>query len=485
MTRHIAVKEIVAPASLPDVYRKKSPDMEVDMRIGSGRKQRVVIIGAGFSGLWAAKRLSRSDAAGLVDVTLVDRNNYHTFPPLIYQVAAAMLEPESIAYPLRGIFRKMANVSTIMTEAKSIDTRNQLVMTDGSPIPYDHLILAPGSRTAYFGVPGVEENTFGLKNLEEAVRLRNHILACFERASMEADNIPEGLLTVAVVGAGATGLEYAGALAELMASPLAKDFHSLAKNKAKVVLIDASPDVIMSFPPKLRAYARRKLEKMGVTVRTSAQVAEVRPDSVILKDGSRICSCSIVWSAGVMGSEIGKAAGIVLGRGERAVVGPTLQITDMPEIHVAGDMALPNTAMVPPMVAPSAIQQGKHVAENILRVVSGGAPQEFIYRDRGAMVTIGRSAAVAVIGNREFTGLPAWVLWLVVHLSFLIGFRNRLLVLLGWAWDYFFSERSVRLILPNSGSVLKVCGTGETRMCPAEEKEPSGMEGKDVFCRGE
>lgn len=441
------------------------------MRTDSGKKQRVVIVGAGFAGLWAAKRLSKSDAAELVDVTLIDRNNYHTFPPLIYQVAAAVLEPESIAYPIRGIFRKAPNVTTIMTEAKGIDTRNQVVVTDVSPIPYDHLILAPGSRTAHFGVPGAEKNAFGLKTVEEAVNLRNHILACFERAAVELDNIPEGLLTVAVVGAGATGLEYAGALAELMTSPLAKDFPSLARSKAKVVLLDAAPDVIMPFPPRLRAYARGKLEKMGVTVRTDAQVAEVQPNAIILKDGSRIRSCTIVWSAGVMGNEIGKAAGLVLGRGERAAVGPTLQITDKPEIHVAGDMALPNIAMVPPMVAPNAIQQGEHVAENILRVVSGEAPQEFIYKDKGSMVTIGRSAAVAVIGKREFTGLPAWVLWLVVHISYLIGFRNRLLVLLGWAWDYFFFERSVRLILPNTGSVLKVCGTGDAPECPGEEKQ--------------
>lgn len=447
--------------------RARRPDMD------SGRKQRVVIVGAGFAGLWAAKRLAKSDAASRVDVTLIDRNNYHTFPPLIYQAAAAVLEPESIAYPIRGIFRNAPNVTTIMTEARDIDTRNRLVITDVSPIPYDHLVLAPGSRTAHFGVPGAEENAFGLKTVEEAVKLRNHILACFERAALELAKtptgtpaaIPEGLLTVAVVGAGATGLEYAGALAELMASPLARDFPSLAKNAARVVLLDAAPDVIMPFPPKLRAYARHKLEKMGVTVRTGAQVAEVLPDAIVLKDGSRIRACTIVWSAGVMGNEIGKAAGLTLGRGERAAVGPTLQITDKPEIHIAGDMALPNIAVVPPMVAPAAIQQGEHVAENILRIVSGEAPQEFVYKDKGSMVTIGRSAAVAVIGKRGFTGLAAWVLWLVVHLSYLIGFRNRLLVLLGWAWDYFFSERSVRLILPNTGSVLKVCGTGDGAEC--------------------
>ncbi|MCC8193524.1 MAG: NAD(P)/FAD-dependent oxidoreductase [Deltaproteobacteria bacterium] len=426
----------------------------------SSEKQRVVIVGAGFAGLWAARRLAKRDAARRVDVTLIDRNNYHTFPPLLYQVAAAELEPESIVYPIRGIFRKMPNVNTVMTEATGVDARNRLVLTDGSPIPYDHLILAPGSRTAFFGTPGAGENAFGLKSVEEAVSLRSHILACFERAAMEGDAIPESLLTVAVVGAGATGLEYAGALAELVSGPLALDFPRLAKHKARVILLDAAPDVLMPFPPRLREYARQRLVKMGVDVRTNAQVAEVKPDAIILKDGTSIPACTIVWSAGVMGHELGHEGAFTLGRGERIVVTPTLQIVDRPEIHVAGDTGLPGLEKIPPMVAPNAIQQGVHVARNILRILDGEAPEEFVYKDKGSMVTIGRSAAVAAIGKREFTGFPAWLLWLFVHLSYLIGFRNRILVLLGWAWDYLFYERSVRLILPNTGSVLHICGTG-------------------------
>ncbi len=441
----------------------------------TSEKRRVVIVGAGFAGLWAAQRLAKRDAAKFVDVTLVDRNNYHTFPPLIYQVAAAELEPESIAYPIRGIFRGVANVSTVMTEAKGVDIRNRLLLTDGSPIPYDHLVLAPGSRTAFFNIPGAEENAFGLKTLEEAIRLRSHILACFERAAMEGDKVPEGLLTVAVVGAGATGLEYAGALAELMATPLARDFPRLTKNKAKVVLLDAAPDVLMALPPRLREYARKRLEKMGVTVRTNSQVSEVRPDAILLQDGTAVHACTIVWSAGVMGHELGQAAGLLLGRGARIAVTPTLQIVDRPEIHVAGDAGLPGLETVPPMVAPNAIQQGIHVAENIIRMVKGDAPEEFRYHDKGSMVTIGRNAAVAKIGKREFTGYFAWILWLFVHLNYLIGFRNRLLVLLGWAWDYLFFERSVRLILPRMDSVLNVCGTG-ANVCFAEEES----EGKDV-----
>ncbi|SBW06253.1 Pyridine nucleotide-disulfide oxidoreductase family protein [uncultured delta proteobacterium] len=427
----------------------------------ASKKQHVVIVGAGFAGLWAAQRLAKRDAAKLVEVTLIDRNNYHTFPPLLYQVAAAELEAESISYPIRGIFRNTPNVNTLMTEAKGVDIRNRLLLTDGTPIPYDHLVLAPGSRTSYFNIPGAEENTFGLKSIEEAVRLRSHILACFERAAMEGTERHEGLLTVAVVGAGATGLEYAGALAELMSGPLVRDFPHLAKNKAKVVLIDAAPDVLMPFPPRLREYARERLGKMGVEVRTNAQVAEVKPDSIVLKDGTMVRAYTIVWSAGVMGHGIGQAGGFILGRGGRIAVTPTLQIVDRPEIHVAGDTGLPSLENPPPMVAPNAIQQGEHVAKNIIRIVKGKAPEEFVYRDKGSMVTIGRSSAVAAIGKREFTGIMAWMLWLFVHLSYLIGFRNRILVMIGWAWDYFFYERSVRLILPNTGSVLKVCGTGE------------------------
>lgn len=431
-------------------------------------KQRVVIVGAGFAGLWAARRLARRDAADLVDVTLIDRNNYHTFPPLLYQVAAAELEPEAIAYPIRGIFRNAKNVKTVMTEVTGISVRDQIVLTDGSPIPYDHLVLAPGSRAAFFGVPGAEENTFGLKTLEEAMALRSHILGCFERAAMEGEKAPEGLLTVIVVGAGATGLEYAGALAELMASPLTRDFPHLAKHKAKVLLLDGSPDVLMPFPPKLREYARKKLEKIGVQVQTGAQVAEVRPSGVVLKNGTVIKAYTIVWSAGVMGGDLGEKAGLTLGKGARVEVTPTLQVMGKPEIHVAGDMSFPTPGNPPPMVAPNAIQQGQHAAENIVRIVRGDAAEEFVYKDRGSMVTIGRNAAVAHIGKRDFTGYFAWILWLVVHLSYLIGFRNRLLVLLGWAWDYLFFERSVRLILPNTGSVLKLCGTG-ANACTLDE----------------
>lgn len=432
----------------------------------NGKKPRIVIVGAGFAGLFAAQRLSRRDAAGKVDVVLIDRNNYHTFPPLLYQVAAAEIEPESIAYPIRGIFRNAANVTTLMTEVTDIDVHNRLVITDGPSIPYDQLVLAPGSRTAFFSVPGARENAFCLKTLEESVDLRNHILACFERASLEGDTAPEGLLTVAIVGAGATGLEFAGALNELFSTPLARDFPRLKKPVARVALIDSGEDVLKPFPPPLREYARKKLETMGVSVHIQTDVAEVRPDAVVFGDGTVLKACTVVWAAGVKGAGLGGATGLTLGRGDKIAVTSALQVADRPEIHVAGDIALPE-GVLSPTVAPNAIQQGLHVAENILLSLKGDAAREYIYKDKGSMVTIGRNAAVAQIGARSYRGFFAWVLWLLVHLTYLIGFRNRILVLTSWAWHYFFFEHAVRIILPRVETVLKVCGLKN-----ACEKEP-------------
>lgn len=436
-------------------------------------KQRVVIIGAGFSGLFAAKQLSRGEARELVDVILIDRNNYHTFLPLLYQVAAAELEPESIAYPIRGIFRPKSsgansNVTPVLAEVTGIDEHKRLVLTDGPSIPYDHLVIAAGSSTAHYGVPGAAENAFGLKTVEEAVTLRNHLLTCFERAAIEGDNAPEGLLTVVIVGAGATGLEYAGALAELMQAPLKRDFPKLSA-RCRIVLLNSGEHVLMPFPQKLRDYARKRLTGMGVEVMTGAQVTAVTPNSIVLKDGRTIKACTIVWSAGVQGGELAGNTGFALGRGKRVEVTPTLQVLGKPEIYVVGDSCIEAEAPAP-MLAPVAIQQGAQAARNILLTIKGKEPEKYVYKDKGSMVTIGRNAAVANIGGREFTGFPAWILWLLVHLSYLIGFRNRVMVLMDWAWDYLFFERAVRLILPGAKSVFKACGTG-TEECPPEEAD--------------
>lgn len=419
-------------------------------------KQRVVIVGAGFAGLFAAKHLATGPAAKLVDVTIVDRNNYHVFPPLLYQVAAAEIEPSSIAYPIRSVFRHATNVRTVMAEVTGIDLARRTVLTDKQELLYDQLVLAAGSQTAYFGTPGAEEFAFGLKNLEEAVTLRNHILGCFEEASTLGAEAPEELLTVAVVGGGPTGLEYAGALAELFSSPLSRDYPRRGGPKAKVILIDGSDNVIHAFAEPLREYARKKLEAMGVEVLLQSRVKEVRPDSIILEGGKVIRTRTVVWSAGVQGNELGSSFGLKPGKGGRLEVSPSLQLAGMPEVHVAGDLALPEGSQAP-TVAPNAIQQGTHVAKNILLMAKGEATEAFVYKDKGSMATIGRNAGVAEIAGRNFKGFLAWALWLFVHLTYLIGFRNRILVLTGWAWAYFSFEHSVRLIFPNINTLIKYC----------------------------
>lgn len=421
---------------------------------GAGRP-RVVIVGGGFGGLWAARRLARS---GRVDVVLVDRNNYHTFLPLLYQVAAAELEPEQIAYPLRGIFRGRRRVSVAVAEARGVDLDRRTLHTDGPDIPYDQLILAPGSRTAFFGVKGAAEHAYLLKSLEDAVRLRNRILACFEAASLTEDPVRRAaLLTFTVVGGGPTGVEFAGALAELVRTPLARDFPELAdRTSPRIVLLEAADGLLTGFPPRLRAYARERLALMGVEVHAEARVAEVTPAEVRLGDGMRIATCTVVWTAGVCGNDVAAAMGLPVGRGGRVVVLPTLQVAGHPELHVVGDLALPEGES-PPMIAPSAIQQGLHAAGNVLRLLEGGETAPFRYRDKGAMATIGRRAAVVRLGRFALSGQCAWLLWLFVHLAYLIGFRNRLFVLMNWAWDYLFFERAVRLILPRSDTDNAVC----------------------------
>ena len=422
---------------------------------------RVVIVGAGFGGLWAARHLARKPD---VAVTLIDKNNYHTFLPLLYQVAAAELEPEQIAYPIRGIFRGTPNVQTILAEVDAIDLENKVVNAGQLEYPYDYLIIATGSDTAFFGVPGAKERAFTLKSLEDAVRLRNRLLTCFEQAAQMPPEVrPEGMLRVAVVGGGATGVEYAGALMELMKTPLAKDFPEFARKDLDVILVDGGTNPLAGFPEKLRAYTARQLERMGVKVRLGAAVVEVTDNGLLLKDGSFIAAHTVVWAAGVCGGDAMQHVGIPIGRGGRLEVLPTLQAAGRDAVQVIGDLALVE-GLAAPMVAPNAVQQGKHAAENILKMIRQEPAEVFRYKDKGGMVTIGRSAAVARIGTWSFTGFFAWVLWLMVHLTFLIGFRNRLLVMINWAWDYLFFERAVRIILPRDASASCLCrGEGKER----------------------
>lgn len=414
---------------------------------------RVVIVGAGFGGLWAARTLARTSA----EIVVVDRNNYHTFLPLLYQVGAAELEPEAIVYPIRSILRKMRNADFHLGEVRDIDFPSRVVRVTAGSIPYDYLILALGSTAHFFGVPGAEQHAFALKTLDDGIRLRNHILRCFERAASlpSATSEPpasgrDPLLTFAIVGGGPTGVEFAGALAELVRHPIRRDFPGLRRSSARVVLLEAADGLLPGWPDRLRRYATTRLERIGVEVRVQAAVAEIEPDAVRLKDGTRMSTETVVWTAGVKGEPRAGAWGLATVKSGRVKVLPTLQVPEYPEVYVLGDLAYVEQDGRPlPMIAPAAIQQGRVAAENILRQMHGQAPRPFVFRDPGMLATVGRNAAVADLRGRTFTGFVAWLIWLSVHLFKLIGFRNRLVVVLDWAWDYFLFERVVRLILPS------------------------------------
>lgn len=421
-------------------------------------RPRVVIVGAGFGGLWAARALARSP----VEVLLVDRNNYHVFLPLLYQVAAAELEPEAIAYPIRNILRKLPNVQFALADVKKVNLDARVVESADMAIPYDFLILGAGSTTHFFGVPGAAEHAFPLKDMEQAIALRNHLLCCFERAAYESNaDRRRQILTFVIVGGGPTGVEFAGTLAELIRWPLARDYPSLDFRQVRVLLVEAKESLLPDLPQRLRAYASARLRRMGIDVRLGAVASQVARDSVRLKDGSTIHTETLVWTAGVRGVPQAQAWGLATARNGQAVSLPTLQVPGHPEVYVIGDLAyLEESGRALPMIAPVAIQQGLAAAQNIGRQLAGHEPVTFHYHDPGLMVTIGRNAAVAYVRGRCFTGFFAWLLWLSVHIYKLIGFRNRLLVLINWTWDYFLYERAVRLILPSAPAPASALSPG-------------------------
>lgn len=428
---------------------------------------KVVIAGAGFAGLWAARAL----AGAPVRTLLLDANNFHTFQPLLYQVATAGIEPEAITYPVRGVLRNLPNAQFLLTRIESVDADKKVLLTGTGPVPYDYLILATGAQTAYLAIPGAADHSFSLKNIDEAVHLRNHILCCFERAVHENDaSARTALLTFAVVGGGATGVEFAGAIAELIHGPVLRDYPQIRREEIRLFLVEYSGRLLNGLPAGLGEYARKRLEKMGVAVRLNQEVVRVAPDGLYFRSGEIIRATTVSWLAGVSGCA--PESGLPRHpRNRRVAVGPTLQVERYPEIFVAGDLSLPGTEGAGfPMVAPVAIEQGIAAAENIRRLIAGKAPQPFRYRDKGTMVTIGRNAAVAKIGKLTFTGFPAWMIWLLLHLVKLIGFRSRLIVLINWAWDYLFVDRAVRLILPSCqglscrrGDQDRVCACGEPK----------------------
>lgn len=411
--------------------------------------KRVVIVGMGFGGLRAARRLA---GKGL-EVLLLDRQNYHLFQPLLYQVATAALEQESIAYPIRAMTRRWEGVGFRMTEVCGVDFDGRKVFTADGAIDYDYLIIAAGSVTNFFGHREIEQHAYDLKRLNHAVELRNRILALFEKASRQHDPVRRrACLTFIIVGGGPTGVEFAGALQELIRYVLAKDYPELSLGETRIVLVEATDRLLAPFPEPLRSYTVERLRRMGVEVMLNARVSGTDGNEVRLADGTVIPACTLFWSAGVAAAPLAAALDTPKAVSGRIPVEPDLTLSGHPEVFVVGDMAYLEQDGVPlPMVAPVAMQQGEHAARAILaRRLDRPAPP-FRYRDKGSMATIGRSSAVAMAFGRNFSGFPAWVVWLGLHLMYLVGFRNRILVLLNWAFYYFFHERQVRLITDERG----------------------------------
>jgi NADH:ubiquinone reductase (H+-translocating) len=407
---------------------------------------RVVVVGAGFGGLSVARNLAGSE----VNIVVLDRSNYHGFWPLLYQVATAGLEPESIAHPVRSILRKHRNVDFQMAEVTGIDFDNRLVYTDGEPVAYDYLVLAAGSAANYFGNDALAEQTYSLKDIDEAVRLRNRILSAFEHAVREKDaQRRNAMLTFVIVGGGPTGVELSGAFAELIREVLRKDYPMLDVSEAHILLVEAMSTILMTFPESLREEAKHQLEKMGVEVKLNTALESVNNGRVKFKDGTEIEAETVVWTAGVRGALLGDDLGIPLARGARVPVEPTLTLPSRPEVFVIGDMASltnPKTNQPYPMVAQVAIQEGKRAARNLLAQVRRESMLPFQYFDKGNMATIGRKSAVLDVFGMQLTGFLAWIAWLIVHITFLIGSRSRLVVLTNWAYNYFTYDRATRLI---------------------------------------
>jgi len=423
--------------------------------MAEGSRQRVVIVGGGFGGLACARALDGAD----VDVLLLDARNYHLFTPLLYQVATALLDPSDIAYPYRTVFRRSANVRFRQARVTAVDfDAKRLSVAGGDPVAYDTLVLATGSANAYFGNPGLAERTIGMKALDEAMRLRNHVLSCLERAAQCAEPAERAeWLTFVIAGGGPTGVEYAGALAELLGMVLGRDFPELAPGSGRVLLVEGADRLLGAFHPRLGAYAADTLRTRGVEVRLSTLVREATDTAAVLApaaggdDTTTIGARTIVWSAGVgptdpLPDKGSAAGGPSRSRSRRLEVDGYLRLR--PDVYAIGDVASVRPAGAEgelPMLSPPAMQEGRYVARAIRH---GGQPEgPFHYRDKGTMATIGRRAAVAQVGPVRLRGFLGWITWLVVHLYYLIGFRNRAVVLASWGWDYVRRDRPIRLIV--------------------------------------
>ena len=408
---------------------------------------RVVIVGGGFGGLYAAREFGGAP----VHVTMIDRRNHHVFQPLLYQVAMAALSPGDIASPIRWILRRQRNVEVLLAEARAVDVaRNRLLLTDGE-IGYDYLIIASGATHAYFGRDEWRAVAPGLKTIEDALEIRRRVLLAFERAERQSDpGVRDALLTFVVIGGGPTGVEMAGALAEISRQSLARDFRHINPGSARIVLLEGGPSILAAFPERLRAAAHRDLERLGVEVRINSIVTNVAP-GVVSVGPDTIATETVLWAAGVAASPLGATLGAPVDRAGRVLISPDLTAPVAANVFVIGDLASLAGADGRPLpgVAQVAIQMGRHAARNILRAIENQPLRPFQYRDLGNMATIGRASAIADFGTFTLKGWIAWLAWLFVHIMNLIGFRNRVVVLVQWAWAYFSYQRAIRLITGN------------------------------------
>src|SRR5436190_7559931 len=411
------------------------------------QQPRVIIVGAGFGGLEAAKKLACED----VSLTVIDRTNYHLFQPLLYQVATAALSPADIAGPVRGILSESKNVEVILAEVQSIDVNAKKVKLSDLEIDYDYLIIATGARHSYFGHNEWEKLAPGLKSLEDAIELRRRILLAFEYAEKTTDEAArKAAMNFVIIGGGPTGVEMAGAIAEISRYTLAKDFRHIDPSQARVILIEGGPRLLGPYPEDLSESARKQLTELGVQVYTNVRVTNITEEGVQM-DGEFIPCRVKIWAAGNNASFVGKTVSAPVDRVGRVVVNDDLTVPGHPEVQVIGDLANFSHRNGEPLpgISPVAMQQGRHAARNILRMIRGEKPTPFRYFDKGSMATIGRNKAVADLKFFHLSGFPAWLAWLFVHIIFLVGFRNRLLVLVQWAWAYLSFDKGARLITRN------------------------------------
>jgi NADH dehydrogenase len=407
-------------------------------------RPRIVIIGGGFGGLWAARRLARAP----VDVLLIDRRNHHVFSPLLYQVATAGLSPGDIAAPIRWVLRKQTNVKVWLAEATSVDVNSKVVQLSDGEVSYDYLIVAAGARPAYFGHDEWAKQARGLKTMEDAIAMRQQVLVAFERAERERDRaVQRRLLTFVVIGGGATGVELAGALAEISRHALAHDFRTIHPETARVILIEGGPEVLSTYVPALSAFARRALEQLGVAVWTGTRVTAIEP-GVVRMGSETLETETVLWAAGVEAAPIGATLGAPVDKAGRISVNADLTLPGRDDVYVVGDMARLSGPDGQPLpgVSQVAMQEAKWSADNILRTLAGKPRTAFVYRNLGNMATIGRHRAVGDLGWVRLKGYLAWWGWLLLHIYWLIGFRNRLSVMTQWAFSYMTYQRSTRLI---------------------------------------